>query len=148
MKIAAIVVAALFTVACTSPRTSMVQPFSAEGAAAPIGPYSHGTTCLGRLIFLSGQVPMQADGTLLAGTIQQQTKQIFDNIRIILASQGASLTDIAKTTVFLKDMNDFAAMNEVYAAEMGVHRPARSAVEVARLPKDARLEIEVVACMP
>lgn len=125
----------------------MIRPFSADGAAQPIGPYSHGVQCSGSMIFLSGQIPLRADGTMLEGTIEEQTRQIFANIRTILTSQGASLTDIVKTTVFLKNMNDFAAMNAVYAAEMGEHRPARSAVEVARLPKDAQVEIEVIACV-
>ncbi|MBK6292058.1 MAG: Rid family detoxifying hydrolase [Candidatus Kapabacteria bacterium] len=125
----------------------MIRPFSADGAAQPIGPYSHGVQCSGSMIFLSGQIPLRADGTMLEGTIEEQTRQIFANIRTILSSQGASLTDIVKTTVFLKNMNDFAAMNAVYAAEMGEHRPARSAVEVARLPKDAQVEIEVIACV-
>ena len=84
---------------------------------------------------------------MVEGTIEDQTRQIFANIRTILLSQGASLSDVVKTTVFLADMNDFAAMNGVYASEMGEHRPARSAVEVSRLPKDARLEIEVIACV-
>lgn len=126
----------------------MIRPFSADGAAQPIGPYSHGVQCSGSLIFLSGQIPLRADGTMLEGSIEDQTRQIFANIRTILSSQGASLTNIVKTTVFLKNMNDFAAMNTVYAAEMGEHRPARSAVEVARLPKDAQVEIEVIACVP
>jgi len=148
MKVTIITVLAFVVTSCSSPRTAMVSPFFADGAAAPIGPYSHGVSCTGRILFLSGQIPLNADGTMVAGSIQEQTKQIFANIRTILASQGASLTNIAKTTVFLKDMNDFAAMNDVYAAEMGAHRPARSAVEVARLPKDAQVEIEVVACVP
>ncbi|HLP29120.1 MAG TPA: Rid family detoxifying hydrolase [Candidatus Didemnitutus sp.] len=125
----------------------MIRPFSADGAAQPIGPYSHGVVCSGSMMFLSGQIPLRADGTMLEGTIEEQTRQIFANIRTILSSQGASLTDIVKTTVFLKNMNDFAAMNAVYADEMGEHRPARSAVEVARLPKDAQVEIEVIACV-
>ncbi|MBC8124967.1 MAG: deaminase [Candidatus Kapabacteria bacterium] len=125
----------------------MIRPFTADGAAQPIGPYSHGVACSGSMIFLSGQIPLRADGTMVEGTIEDQTRQIFANIRTILLSQGASLNDVVKTTVFLKDMNDFAAMNGVYATEMGEHRPARSAVEVSRLPKDARLEIEVIACV-
>ncbi len=126
----------------------MITPFSSRDAAAPIGPYSHGVQCWGKMIFLSGQIPLRADGTMLEGTIQEQTTQVFANIKTILASRGATLEHVVKTTVFLKDMNDFAAMNSVYAAEMGDHRPARSAVEVARLPKDARVEIEVIACLP
>lgn len=126
----------------------MITPFSAPDAAAPIGPYSHGVQCFGKMVFLSGQIPLRADGTMLEGTIEEQTTQVFANIKTILASRGATLTHVVKTTVFLKDMNDFAAMNSVYAAEMGDHRPARSAIEVSRLPKDARVEIEVIACLP
>jgi 2-iminobutanoate/2-iminopropanoate deaminase len=100
------------------------------------------------MIFMSGQIPLRADGTMVEGTIQDQTKQVFANIRAVLASQGASLNNIVKTTVFLQSMGDFSGMNEVYAAEMGDHRPARSAVEVAKLPKNALVEIEVIACMP
>lgn len=85
---------------------------------------------------------------MVEGSIQEQTRQVFANIRTILASQGASLTNIVKTTVFLQSMNDFAGMNEVYATEMGEHRPARSAVEVSKLPKNAHVEIEVIACVP
>ncbi len=126
----------------------MITTFSAPDAAAPIGPYSHGVQCWGKMIFLSGQIPLRADGTMLDGSIEEQTAQVFTNIKTILATRGAALQHVVKTTVFLKDMSDFAAMNSVYAAEMGDHRPARSAVEVSRLPKDARVEIEVIACLP
>jgi 2-iminobutanoate/2-iminopropanoate deaminase len=100
------------------------------------------------MIFLSGQIPLRADGTMVTGTIAEETRQVFANIRAILVSQGVEMTSIVKTTVFLKNMGDFAEMNAVYAEQMAEHRPARSAVEVARLPKDARVEIEVVACVP
>lgn len=138
----------LTLVSCSSFRGPMIRPFSAPDAAQPIGPYSHGVECNGRMIFMSGQIPLRADGTMVEGTIQDQTKQVFANIRAVLASQGASLNNIVKTTVFLQSMGDFSGMNEVYAAEMGDHRPARSAVEVAKLPKNALVEIEVIACMP
>ncbi len=133
---------------CTSCSTPMIRPFNAPNAAAPIGPYSHGVACSGSMLFLSGQIPLRADGTMVEGSIREQTEQVFANIRTLLSSQGASLANVVKATVFLKDMNDFAAMNEVYAEAFGEHRPARSAIEVARLPKDARVEIEVVACVP
>jgi 2-iminobutanoate/2-iminopropanoate deaminase len=128
--------------------THTIRPFSADAAAAPIGPYSHGVACSGNMIFLSGQIPLRADGTMVTGTIAEETRQVFANIRAILVSQGVEMTSIVKTTVFLKNMGDFAEMNAVYAEQMAEHRPARSAVEVARLPKDARVEIEVVACVP
>ena len=85
---------------------------------------------------------------MVSGTIAEETRQVFENIRTILASQGADLSSVVKATVFLTDMADFAEMNGVYAEMMGDHRPARSAVQVARLPKDARVEIEVIACVP
>ncbi len=139
---------ALIINSCTTMSPHTIRPFSADAAAAPIGPYSHGVACAGTMIFLSGQIPLQTDGTMVSGTIAEETRQVFANIRTILASQGADLTSVVKTTVFLKNMGDFAEMNAVYAEQMGEHRPARSAVEVARLPKDARVEIEVVACVP
>ena len=126
----------------------MIRSFSAPDAAQPIGPYSHGVECSGRMLFLSGQIPLRADGSMVEGTIQDQTRQVFANIKVVLASQGASINNIVKTTVFLQSMNDFAGMNEVYASEMGDHRPARSAFEVAKLPKNASVEIEVIACVP
>ncbi|MEN9281125.1 MAG: hypothetical protein RL594_60 [Bacteroidota bacterium] len=133
---------------CSIMSSHSIRPFTAANAAAPIGPYSHGVACSGNLLFLSGQIPLRADGTLVSGTIAEETRQVFENIRTILTSQGADLTSIVKTTVFLKNMDDFAEMNGVYAEQMGDHRPARSAVEVARLPKDVRVEIEVIACVP
>lgn len=135
-------------VSCSAGRPFMIRPFSAPDAAQPIGPYSHGVECSGRMIFMSGQIPLRADGTMVEGAIREQTLQVFANIRTVLASQGATLSNVVKTTVFLQSMNDFAGMNEVYAAEMGEHRPARSAFEVAKLPKNALVEIEVIACMP
>lgn len=126
----------------------MISPFTADGVAAPIGPYSHGVTCSGNIIFLSGQIALNSTGTMTGTNVREQTRQIFENIRNVLTSQGAGITNIVKTTVFLKNMNHFADMNEVYSLEMGNHRPARSAVEVSRLPKDALVEIEVIACAP
>jgi|NOAtaT_7_FD_contig_101_707438_length_6114_multi_4_in_0_out_0_6 2-iminobutanoate/2-iminopropanoate deaminase len=137
-----------FIISCTTMKTTAVRPFSAAQAAPPIGPYSHGVECQGRMLFLSGQIPLRADGSMVSGTITEETHQVFENIRTILASQGADVSSIVKTTVFLKNMGDFTEMNAVYAEQMGQHRPARSAVEVARLPKDARVEIEVIACVP
>jgi len=139
---------ALFINSCTSMSTTNIRPFTAEGAAPAIGPYSHGVECSGRMLYLSGQIPLRADGTMVSGTITDETRQVFENIRTILSSQGADLTSVVKATVFLTNMGDFAEMNTVYAEMMGAHRPARSAVQVARLPKDARVEIEVIACVP
>lgn len=113
-------------------------------APAAIGPYSQGIKT-GNLFFSSGQIPLKADGTLVDGDIELQTEQVFRNISAILKEAGASLDAVVKTTVFLQDMNDFGKMNEVYATFFTTHKPARSCVEVARLPKDVLVEIEVIA---
>ncbi len=116
-------------------------------APAPIGPYSQAIAASGRFVFLSGSIPLNAKGELVGDDVAAQTEQVFANIDAILASAGASLADVVKTTVYLKDMNDFAAMNAVYAARFGDTRPARSTVEVSRLPRDVRVEIEAVAVL-
>ncbi|KGR76567.1 RidA family protein [Ureibacillus manganicus] len=117
---------------------------STTNAPAAIGPYAQGIVVNG-LFFSSGQIPLTASGDLVEGDIVTQTNQVFENLRAVLAEAGSSLEKVVKTTVFLKDMNDFAAMNEAYAQNFGNHKPARSAVEVARLPKDVKVEIEVIA---
>jgi len=111
----------------------------------PIGPYSQAIKSNG-FLFISGQVGVDpASGAFAGPTIQQQTERMLENVKAILEAGGASLGHVVKTTVFLKDMNDFAAMNEVYARYFTAAPPARSTVQVARLPKDALVEIEVVA---
>jgi 2-iminobutanoate/2-iminopropanoate deaminase len=111
----------------------------------PIGPYSQAIKS-GGFIFLSGQVALDPkSGELTGGDIRQQTERVLNNIKGILEAAGANLHHVVKTTVFLKDMNDFAAMNEVYARYFTSAPPARSTVQVARLPKDALVEIEVTA---
>lgn len=117
---------------------------STTNAPAAIGPYAQGIVVNG-LFFSSGQIPLTANGELVEGDVVAQTNQVFENLRAVLAEAGSSLDKVVKTTVFLKDMNDFATMNEVYAQNFGDHKPARSAVEVARLPKDVKVEIEVIA---
>ncbi|AIY07026.1 endoribonuclease L-PSP [Planococcus sp. PAMC 21323] len=113
-------------------------------AAAAIGPYSQGVVS-GGLLYSSGQIPLTATGELVDGSIADQTHQVFSNLKAVLAEAGSSLNDVIKTTVFIKDMNDFVALNEIYASYFGDHKPARSTVEVARLPKDVKVEIEVIA---
>lgn len=113
-------------------------------APAAIGPYSQGIR-LGDLIFTSGQLPMAADGTIVDGGIEAQTRQSIENLANILKAAGAELSTVIKTTVFVKDLNDFAAVNAIYAECFGAHKPARSTIEVARLPKDALVEIEAIA---
>ncbi len=118
---------------------------STNDAPAAIGPYSQGIA-VGGFVFTSGQLPIDpATGAFAGSTIQEQTRQSLLNVQAVLQSAGAGLEDAVKVTVFLKDMNDFAAMNSVYAAFFPQAAPARSAVEVARLPKDALVEIEAVA---
>lgn len=113
-------------------------------APAAIGPYSQGIIVNG-MFYSSGQIPLTATGELVEGDIVVQTHQVFENLKAVLEAAGSSLDQVVKTTVFMKDMNDFVAMNEVYASHFGEHKPARSAVEVARLPKDVKIEIEVIA---
>ena len=114
-------------------------------APPAIGPYSQGIHA-GSFVFLSGQIPLVRDtGTFVAGGIREQTEQVIANITALLKSQNLKLSDVVKATVFLADMEEFTAMNEVYAKHFTGTPPARSTVQVARLPRDARVEIEVIA---
>lgn len=115
-----------------------------DKAAAAIGPYSQGVIS-GEIFYSSGQIPLKADGELAQGGIAEQTHQVFANLQAVLEEAGSSLAQVIKTTVFIKDMNDFAELNSIYASYFGDHKPARSTVEVARLPKDVKVEIEVIA---
>ncbi len=115
-----------------------------EKAPGAIGPYSQGIR-MGNMIFTSGQIPLNPETGEMVTEIAAATRQSLENVKAILAVEGATMENIVKTTVFLSDMNNFAAMNEVYATYFPQNPPARSAVEVARLPKDAVVEIEVVA---
>ena len=114
-------------------------------APAAIGPYSQGVQ-IGNLVYTSGQLPIDVASGVMPETIEEQTRCSLSNVKAILEQAGSGMSKVIKTTVFLKDMNDFAAMNEVYKSffEEGCY-PARSAVQVARLPKDALVEIEAVA---
>ena len=123
----------------------MKERISTEQAPAAIGPYSQGIRAAG-LVVTSGQLPIDPATGAFAGTdIAAQTRQSLKNVQAVLEAAGSSLDKVLKTTVFLKDMGDFAAMNEVYASFFPGEAPARSAVEVARLPKDALVEIEALA---
>lgn len=117
---------------------------STTNAPAAIGPYAQGIVVNG-MFYSSGQIPLTPEGELVEGDIVAQTNQVFENLKAVLSAAGSSLDKVVKTTVFLSDMNNFAAMNETYASHFGDHKPARSAVEVARLPKDVKVEIEVIA---
>lgn len=116
-------------------------------AAAAVGPYSQGTR-FGDLLFVSGQLPIApSDGTMPEG-VAAQTHQSLRNLKAVLAAGGATLEDVLKTTVFLKDMGDFSVMNDVYAVYFIDAHPARSTIEVARLPRDALVEVEAIAIAP
>ncbi|MEQ1567747.1 MAG: RidA family protein [Myxococcota bacterium] len=122
-----------------------MQRVHTEAAPAAIGPYSQAIVS-GDLVFCSGQVALDpATGQFRDGDVASQTVQVFANLAAVLAAAGSGLDRVVKATVFLKSMDDFAAMNQVYAESFGEHRPARSTVEVSRLPRDARVEIEVIA---
>jgi len=121
------------------------QAVSTPSAPQAIGPYSQAIRA-GSLLFVSGQVPIDpATGALVDGDIAAQTHRVFRNIGEILSAAGASFDRVVRTTVFLADMNDFARMNEVYGTYFSTPAPARATVQVARLPKDARIEIDVIA---
>lgn len=124
----------------------MKQAIATEKAPAAIGPYSQGIA-VGDFVFCSGQIPLDpATGALVEGGIEAQTRRSLANVEAILKAHGLSLANVVKTTVFLQSMDDFAAMNGVYeTAFTGTVYPARSAVEVAKLPKGALVEIEVIA---
>lgn len=124
--------------------TIMNRSLSTEKAPAAIGPYSQGVCC-GQTVFLSGQLGLDPVFGNLAQGVQEQARQALANIKVLLESVGFALGDVVKTTVFLKNLDDFAAMNTVYAETFEAPYPARSTVEVARLPKDALVEIDVVA---
>jgi 2-iminobutanoate/2-iminopropanoate deaminase len=123
-------------------------PVSTPGAPRAIGPYSQGITANG-FLFTAGQVGFDpGSGELVDGGIAEQTLRVLQNLRAILRAGGTDLSAVVKTTVYLVDMADFALMNEVYAEIFGDHRPARSTVAVAALPRGARVEIEAIAALP
>lgn len=118
---------------------------STPSAPAAIGPYSQAVRA-GSLLFVSGQIPIDpATGTLIDGDVAAQTHRVCQNLRAILEAAGASLDHVVRTTVYLADMNDFGAMNAVYGTYFSSPAPARATIQAARLPKDARVEIDVIA---
>jgi 2-iminobutanoate/2-iminopropanoate deaminase len=125
-----------------------VQPLPTPSAPPAAGPYSHAVRA-GDWIACAGQIPLDpATGALVEGDITAQAERVLANIRAVLGDVGAALTDVAKATIFLVDLADFAAVNAVYAEAFGDHRPARSTIQVAALPAGARVEIEVWAHRP
>ncbi|HEX5521105.1 MAG TPA: RidA family protein [Longimicrobiaceae bacterium] len=118
-----------------------------DQAPDAVGPYSQAIVHNG-LVYTAGQIPLDPESMqMVEGDVAAQTERVMQNLAAVLEAAGASLGTVIKTTVFLQSMGDFAAMNEVYGRHFGEHRPARSTVEVARLPKDARVEIEAVAAV-
>lgn len=115
-----------------------------SAAPAAIGPYAQAIVADG-WVFTSGQIPLTASGQVAGSDIESQTEQVFDNLSAVLTAAGASLAEVVKSTVFVQDLNDFAQLNAVYERRFGSHKPARSTVQVARLPRDVLVEIEVVA---
>jgi 2-iminobutanoate/2-iminopropanoate deaminase len=125
----------------------MRESLSTPDAPKAIGPYSQGVRA-GQLIFVSGQGPIDpATGALIDGDIATQTKRVFENIGAVLKAGGVSFDQVVRTTVYLADMNDFAAMNAVYAQYFVAPAPARTTIQAARLPKDMRIEIDVIAAV-
>lgn len=122
---------------------SNLEIIATNEAPAAIGPYSQAVR-FGNLLFTSGQIPLGLDGQVVEGGIVEQAHQVFKNLQGVLKAAGCNLNDVIKATVFIKDMNQFVALNEVYASYFSDHKPARSTVEVARLPKDVLVEIELV----
>ena len=123
-----------------------MQVIQTPNAPAAIGPYSQAMV-VGDLLFTSGQIPLRADGTLVDGDISLQTTQVLANLKAIIEAAGGSLSKVVKTTVFLKNLDDFVVMNGIYAEAFGSHTPARSTVQVAKLPRDALVEIEAIVSL-
>lgn len=115
-------------------------------APAAIGPYSQAVV-VGDLLFTSGQIPLRPDGTLNDGDITVQTTQVLSNLKAVIEAAGANLNKVVKTTVFLKNLDDFVPMNTVYGEVFGNHTPARSTVQVAKLPRDVLVEIEAIVSL-
>ena len=114
-------------------------------APAAIGPYSPGLK-IGQLLFLSGQIPLDPDsGQVIEGDVRAQTTRVLENLGAVLKAAGADFSNVAKSTIFLADLNDFAAVNEVYGKYFSAPFPARATVQVARLPRDVRVEIDAIA---
>lgn len=128
--------------------TTTHQAVQTAGAPAAIGPYSQAVVA-GGMVYCSGQIPLDpATGQMVAGDVSAQTRRVLDNLGAVLAAAGSSLAHVVKTSIFLADLNDFAAVNAVYAEYFSGVLPARATVQVSRLPRDARVEIDCVAVRP
>lgn len=121
-----------------------MQPINSEKAPEALGPYSHGVK-VGNMFYSSGQIPLNLEGEIVSQDVKEQTKQVMENLGHVLGAAGLDFSHIVKTTIFISDMNSFPHINEVYGSYFSGNLPARSCVEVSRLPKDVQVEIEVVA---
>ncbi|MCE5172418.1 RidA family protein [Paenibacillus profundus] len=126
--------------------SNALEMIATSEAPAAIGPYSQAVKW-GDVVFTSGQIALTPEGQLAEGGVEEQTHQVFRNLQAVLKEAGSSLGNVIKATVFLKDMNQFAQVNAIYELYFGSHKPARSTVEVARLPKDVLVEIELIAAI-
>ena len=125
-------------------RPHIVEP---KNSPKPVGPYSHAVR-VGDLLFCSGQIPLNKEGNLVEGGVTEQTRQVLENVKAILEDQALRFENVVKATVFMTNLSEFAEMNKVYGEYFTGNYPARSTVQVAALPKGARVEIEMVACYP
>ncbi|GGI33864.1 MULTISPECIES: RidA family protein [Staphylococcus] len=121
-----------------------MKTINTQQAPAAVGPYSHASVVNG-LVYTSGQIPLNLEGNIVSDDVETQTKQVFENLKAVLEAAGSDLEHVVKVLVFLSDMENFQKVNEVYGTYFTSHKPARSAVEVARLPKNVKIEIEVIA---
>lgn len=121
-----------------------MQPINSSKAPEALGPYSHGMK-VGQMFYSSGQIPLNLEGEVISQDVQEQTEQVMTNIGHVLEAAGLGYGDVVKTMIFITDMNDFPLINEVYGSYFTGKLPARSCVEVSRLPKDVKVEIEVIA---
>ena len=134
--------------ACTSAQDNSLRTIAVSGAPKAIGPYAQGIVANG-FLYSAGQTPRDpVTGNPVEGDITAQTSRVFDNLEAILKGAGCTFQDVVKVTVFMTDLADFAKMNETFAARFGNHRPARSTVQVAKLPSNAHLEIDLIARVP
>ncbi|MDQ7175078.1 RidA family protein [Staphylococcus chromogenes] len=121
-----------------------MKTINTQQAPAAVGPYSHASVVNG-LVYTSGQIPLNLEGNIVSDDVETQTKQVFENLKAVLEAAGSDLEHVVKVLVFLSEMENFQKVNEVYGTYFTSHKPARSAVEVARLPKKVKIEIEVIA---
>lgn len=121
---------------------------STDRAPQAIGPYSQAVSASGKFLFISGQIPLTPEGDLITGSIEDQTRQVMKNLKGMLEAEGLSFDHVVKTTILLRDMEDFASVNAIYGESFPNEKPARATYATAGLPKNADIEIEAIACYP